>query len=135
MKTTQIIAIVFLAVAIGVIISMVYSTDPYSNFAHAQKGAGREVQIIGEWIETKPIEEKIVNNTLMFTFYMTDSHGGQEKVTYFGPKPMDFEKLDNVVVIGKYVENTFVASRLLLKCPSKYQEQGPGQQTADNPQY
>jgi len=133
MKPTQIIALIFLAIAIGAIVSIVYSTDPYADFAKARKKAGQEVQIIGELILDKPIEENIINNVLTFTFHMTDGHGGQAKVTYFGPRPMDFEKLDNVVVIGKYVENTFVATQLLLKCPSKYREDSLTQQTAQYP--
>jgi len=108
---------------------MVYNTNPYSSFAKASKMEGREVQIIGELIVDKPIEENIENNALVFTFYMTDGHGGQSQVTYFGPRPNDFEKLENVVIVGKYINGTFLATRLLLKCPSKYREDALEQQT------
>jgi cytochrome c-type biogenesis protein CcmE len=37
--------------------------------------------------------------------------------------PPDFTRSEKVVVIGTYVENDFRASKILLKCPSKYQDE------------
>jgi cytochrome c-type biogenesis protein CcmE len=37
--------------------------------------------------------------------------------------PPDFTRSEKVVVIGSYREGTFVATKILLKCPSKYQDQ------------
>jgi cytochrome c-type biogenesis protein CcmE len=51
---------------------------------------------------------------------MFDSDGVESKVLYFGGKPQDFEKLDQIVLVGSYNHDNFVASQLLLKCPSKY---------------
>jgi cytochrome c-type biogenesis protein CcmE len=53
---------------------------------------------------------------------MTDQKGAERMVTYKGAKPQDFEKSEQVVVIGKIVDDKFEASSLLLKCPSKYNE-------------
>jgi cytochrome c-type biogenesis protein CcmE len=36
--------------------------------------------------------------------------------------PADFTKSEQVVIIGAYQNETFVADKILLKCPSKYQE-------------
>lgn len=120
MKKTHIIALVFIVIAIGAIISTVYNADTYASFEEARKHPGREFHIIGELIKDKPIEEKIVRNTLLMTFHMTDNQGGESQVTYLGAKPQDFEKSDQVVLIGAFKEDAFVASSLLLKCPSKY---------------
>lgn len=120
MKRMQIIGLLFIVVAIGIIISTVYNIDPYSGFEEARKKQGTEVQIIGYLIKDKPIIEKVEDQTLMLTFYMSDDRGGQSQVTYFGPKPQDFEKSEQVVLIGQYYEGKFIASSLLLKCPSKY---------------
>jgi cytochrome c-type biogenesis protein CcmE len=120
MKKTHIIAILFIVVAIGAIISTVYNIDTYSGFSEAMEQPGREFHIIGQLNKMKPIEQKLQDNSLIMTFYMTDNQGYESQVVYFGSKPQDFEKSDQVVLIGKYVDDTFVASSLLLKCPSKY---------------
>lgn len=120
MKKTHIAGLIFIVIAIGAIISTFYSADTYASFEKAMNYPGREFRIIGDLIKDKPIVEKVEGKTLMLTFYMTDNQGGQSKVTYFGPRPQDFEKSDQVVLIGRFNEDMFVASSLLLKCPSKY---------------
>ena len=120
MKKTHIIGLVFIVIAIGAIISTVYNADTYASFEQARRHPGREFHIIGELIKDKPIEEKIISNTLLMTFYMTDNQGGESQVTYYGAKPQDFEKSDQVVLIGSFEGDRFIASSLLLKCPSKY---------------
>ena len=42
---------------------------------------------------------------------------------YNEPMPPDFTRSENVVVVGGYQDDNFVANKILLKCPSKYQEQ------------
>jgi cytochrome c-type biogenesis protein CcmE len=37
--------------------------------------------------------------------------------------PPDFTRSEKVVVVGSYHGDTFNASRIILKCPSKYQEE------------
>lgn len=120
MKRSRIIALVFIVVAIGAIVSTVYNAGTYSSFEEARLHPGREVHIIGELVREKPIEETLVENTLVLRFHMRDSFGIESEVTYFGAKPQDFEKSDQVVLIGSYMEEVFIASSLLLKCPSKY---------------
>lgn len=120
MKKSQILVLIFVVVAIGAIISLVYNADTYSSFSEARMHPGREVHIIGDLLRDFPIEEKVVNNTLMLTFHMQDKDGESAEVIYFGNKPQDFEQSDEVVLIGRYEGDQFVASSLLLKCPSKY---------------
>ena len=47
------------------------------------------------------------------------------QVIYAKPRPANFEKAISIVAIGRYDEakNVFVADDMLVKCPSKYQEQ------------
>ena len=59
----------------------------------------------------------------MFSFYMFDEQGVERKVIYFNAKPQDFEKSEKVVIIGSMKGDTFVAKSLLLKCPSKYNDE------------
>ena len=38
-------------------------------------------------------------------------------------KPQDFEKSEQIVVTGKMAGDEFMASDVLLKCPSKYKDE------------
>ncbi len=120
MKKTHIIALVFVVMALGAIISTVYNADTYSSFSEARAQAGRDHHIIGTLVRDKNIEETVDDGRLVMRFYMTDSKGEESLVTYYGSKPQDFEKSDQVVLIGRYEGSAFIASSLLLKCPSKY---------------
>jgi cytochrome c-type biogenesis protein CcmE len=46
-------------------------------------------------------------------------------VIYHDAKPQDFEKSEKVVIIGSMKNGQFEAKSLLLKCPSKYNDQKP----------
>jgi cytochrome c-type biogenesis protein CcmE len=131
MKKTHIAALVFIVIAIAAIITTVYDADTYASFAEAREQPGRQFHIIGELNPEKPVEERIEQNTLTFSFYMFDRNGEESKVIYFGGKPQDFEKLDQIVLVGSYNHDNFVASQLLLKCPSKYN----ANEFADNAEY
>jgi cytochrome c-type biogenesis protein CcmE len=121
MKTSHIIIIVVLIAAIGIIISTVYKADTYSNFKEAALHPEKELQIIGSSVKDKPVVFDTIAGT-HFSFYMKDDKGNISKVVYNGAKPQDFEKLEQVVVIGKWEDSLFRASSLLLKCPSKYND-------------
>jgi cytochrome c-type biogenesis protein CcmE len=54
---------------------------------------------------------------------MVDNHGTELKVVYKGAIPNNFESSTSVVVTGKFQNGIFVASDILTKCPSKYEEQ------------
>ena len=48
--------------------------------------------------------------------------GKIESVFYGEPMPPDFLLSEQIVVIGSYNEESFIANEILLKCPSKYTE-------------
>ena len=120
MKTFHIVLIVIIVMAIGVIISTFTDTSTYTNFKEAGRYPGKEYHIIGKLIKDKPIVYDSKMNANQFSFFMLDDKGNEKQVIYAGSKPQDFEKSEQVVVMGKMVGETFMASSLLLKCPSKY---------------
>jgi cytochrome c-type biogenesis protein CcmE len=124
MKISQITILIFLVIALAVIISMVYQADTYSSFEIAKNNPGKEFHIIGVLNTEMPVKEIVTGNTLLLTFHMIDDKGFEAKVHHLGPKPIDFEKSDQIVLIGKFQEDVFVATSLLLKCPSKYKTEG-----------
>ena len=62
-------------------------------------------------------------NKLSFSFLLIDNNGKEELVHYQEPMPNDFLRSEQVVVIGGYLDGNFIADKILMKCPSKYQEQ------------
>jgi cytochrome c-type biogenesis protein CcmE len=123
MKKTHIFILVFVVAAIGVIISLFANTSTYTDFSAAIDNPGKEFHIIGKLVKDKPIVYDTKTDANKFTFFMTDQKGVEKLVTYKGAKPQDFEKSEQVVVIGKIENNEFLASSLLLKCPSKYNDE------------
>jgi cytochrome c-type biogenesis protein CcmE len=63
-----------------------------------------------------------------FTFMLQDEDGELVKVISDDPRPANFEQAISIVAIGRYdqAEQAFLADDLLVKCPSKYQEQLSG---------
>ncbi len=132
MKKTHIFGIVVIAVAIGVIISTAGDASSYVTFTQAeqmaQSGKDTKVHVVGEL--TKNPVGQIVGleyqpqlDPNYFAFTLVDEEGRQQKVVYRNPMPQDFERSEKVVVIGGYQSaDLFVADKILMKCPSKYQE-------------
>jgi len=59
-------------------------------------------------------------NPNQFSIYVKDEKNVERLVVVNKAVPRDIEKSEKVVVTGKMSGNTFVASDILLKCPSKY---------------
>jgi cytochrome c-type biogenesis protein CcmE len=56
-------------------------------------------------------------------FIVQDSLGRENEVIYAAPKPQDFEKSEKIVLVGSMkADKIFYCDKILLKCPSKYQE-------------
>ncbi|PZR40467.1 MAG: cytochrome C biogenesis protein [Azospira oryzae] len=130
MKISHIIAILVIAVAIAIVISTASDTSSYVSFDQAYQMAQVDnkssVHVVGEL--KKDAQGHIIGleesaDHLAFTFLLIDENKKEQKVYYNEPMPADFTKSEKVVVIGKYKSGNFVASKILLKCPSKYQEQ------------
>jgi cytochrome c-type biogenesis protein CcmE len=60
---------------------------------------------------------------LSFSFILVDDDKKEQQVIYNEPMPPDFLRSEKVVVIGGYQNDHFIAKKILLKCPSKYQDQ------------
>lgn len=119
MKKIHIIGIVLIAISVGVILSTIADSSTYTDFGTAIENPGSEYQIVGV---LNPEKEMSYNPEVSpyFTFYLVDKNGRQEEVSFKGSKPQDFERSDQVVITGQYLEGKFVASKILMKCPSKY---------------
>lgn len=95
------------------------SISTYVGFAQAA-GTDKTCHVVGAWDKSQPTEFSM--DTKTFSFLMADEHGVSRKVIYSKPKPSNFDEADKIVVIGKMQGETFYASDMLLKCPSKYND-------------
>jgi cytochrome c-type biogenesis protein CcmE len=125
MKKTHIIGIVIIAVAIGAILTALNNTSTYASFAEASQSPGNEYHVVGKLNKTKETIYDPKVNANLFTFYMVDNKGTERKVVLHKNKPQDFERSEQIVLIGKIEGEEFQASDILMKCPSKYNDGKP----------
>ncbi|MEI9919594.1 MAG: cytochrome c maturation protein CcmE [Bacteroidota bacterium] len=127
MKKTYIVAFVVIAAAIGIIVMSAGESSTYVTFDQAfqmaSTGSSRSIHVVGEL--KKDASGEIVgihpgHDKVSFSFLLIDANGKEQEVVYNEPMPADFTRSEKVVVIGSYHNNTFVADKILLKCPSKY---------------
>lgn len=120
MKTTHIILLVALAVfAVALGVNFSSNASIYTDFATA-KASNKQVHIVGAWVNRDQAQYDPSRD--LFTFYMQDTLQAVEQVHYYDPKPSNFENAEKVVVIGGYEGEQFVADQIVMKCPSKYEE-------------
>ena len=113
------IAIILLAMVTGYF-GLRSAFRPYTTSVSEAVGSGRSVQLAGFLGSTGEYDAK--GN---FTFNLQDGTGKLVKVIYPKPRPANFEQAVSVVAIGHYDagQQAFLAEDMLVKCPSKYQEQ------------
>jgi len=131
MKKTHIIIIVVIAVSIGAIIALLLpGGSTYADFKQAASNPDTEFHVVGKRDKEKPTEYNPAVNTDEFTFYLVDNNGEERKVVLHKNKPQDFERAEQIVIIGKMQGGDFHAKDILMKCPSKYNGEKP-EATAD----
>lgn len=122
MKKGHIVAFVIIAVAIGMIISTFLDSSTYATFGEAMEQPGKEFHVSGTLNLNKDMVYNPEQNANLFSFYLVDSEGLEKKVMFNGSKPQDFERSESVVITGKMKGDAFLADKILMKCPSKYND-------------
>jgi len=125
MKKLYIVAIVVVGVAIAVIMMSLKNTATYSDFTESASDPEREFHIVGKLDKTQAQVYEPQINPDEFSFFLTDNKGTTKQVVLHKSKPQDFDKSEQIVLIGKMQNDTFHASDILLKCPSKYNDATP----------
>jgi cytochrome c-type biogenesis protein CcmE len=125
MKKIHILGILVIAVAIGVIFVSLKNTSSYANFTEAMANPDTEYHVVGKLDKSiAPVYEPRINPDA-FYFTMTDNNGVSKAVVLHKSKPQDFEKSEQIVLIGKMQGEAFHANDILMKCPSKYNDTKP----------
>lgn len=122
MKKTHIIALVFIAASIAVLISFMGDVTTYDTVASAKEKPGKFVHLIAKLDKTQPMEYDPVKNPNYLSFTAIDTLGNAIKVVYHSNKPTDMEKSERLVLKGKVQDDHFECKDILMKCPSKYKD-------------
>jgi cytochrome c-type biogenesis protein CcmE len=120
MKKSHIIAIIIIAVAIGAILSTLADSSTYASFSIASGHPSKTYHVVGKLNKEMPQEYNPQQDADLFSFFLVDNEGVEKKVLLHKARPQDFDKSEQIVVIGKMKEENFVATDILMKCPSKY---------------
>ncbi|MCS6974589.1 MAG: cytochrome c maturation protein CcmE [Cyclobacteriaceae bacterium] len=129
MKKSHIFLLIVLASAVAILITTSREASTYVTFTEAyqmaSQGNTRSIHVVGELKKNEQGEVVGIEpgaDKVSFSFIMVDDNGREQTVFYNQPMPQDFMRSEKVVVIGRYKGNIFYAEKILLKCPSKYQE-------------
>ncbi len=88
-------------------------------YAKGEAIENRTVRIAGE-VDAETIEFN--NRDLILNFDVTSETGARMPVVFNGPKPDQMRQGAEAILEGKYDGEVFMAQSLLLKCPSRYDE-------------
>jgi cytochrome c-type biogenesis protein CcmE len=120
MKKLHIVGIIVIAVAIAVIFVSLRDNASYADFKEAMANPNTEYHVVGKLNKEVPVEYDPRVNADECSFYMKDNNGVEEKVVLHKSVPQDFQKSEQIVLIGKMQGGAFHANDILMKCPSKY---------------
>jgi cytochrome c-type biogenesis protein CcmE len=130
MKNSAALSVVFIGIVLIIIVTTYGDASTYVSFIEAKelysRGNMSKIHVVGKLNrDDKDNIKGIVKSPdmLSFSFEMVDEKGLKENVFYGEPMPPDFLMSEQVVVIGSYNNNKFIADEILLKCPSKYTEE------------
>jgi len=111
-------------VALGVVMTMFLTqASPYVNVEQAKSMKGNNLHLAGV-IVPGTITTTVMDGSTT-RFILKDDYGQTVPVVYKGPAPANLRTADRAVAIGGMGTTEFEARDLLLKCPSRYEGDGP----------
>ena len=124
MKRSHILGLLVIAGLVGALVVTIYDASAYATFEMAYKQQPETVTVVGTLDLDEPITYDPTTSILHFT--AVDKEGKRSKVLYNQPKPLDFERSEEITMTGHATDSLFIATEILMKCPSKYtNSEGP----------
>lgn len=117
--------LLLIAIVIVLIIQATVSTGAYymtvSELNNAGPGiVGERVRVSGNVVDGS---EDWNAQEITLRFAINEENGAQLPIVFFGPRPDNFQRAASAIVEGQLLpDGTFQADSLLLKCPSRYEE-------------
>jgi cytochrome c-type biogenesis protein CcmE len=133
MKKSNIVLLVLIAAVSAILISSGVSFVSSTTFEGAVHNAGINVRITGVIDKSHKIEYDPIKDANLNTFFLVDSTGHSEKVFlhYEKGEVKGLEFSEKITLFGNYNESgEFHANDILMKCPSKYNDQKHPLETA-----
>lgn len=119
MKKGPLLTAIFTIVALtAVVTAFVTQASPYVTIAQAKQSTDMQLHVAGDVIPDT-LHNDPVNHVL--TFRMKDQNGDQITVEHSGEVPAELDEVKKVVAIGGVEGGKFMSTKLLVKCPSKYE--------------
>lgn len=122
MKKIHVISIVMIVIAVVLLTNAAGDMSTYASFQEAESSQQR-VKIAGELAKDKEMEYRPEVDPNYFSFFIRDMNGEERKVVLLAAKPQDFELSEQIVLTGQMDGEIFVATDMLMKCPSKYKDE------------
>ena len=117
MKPGSIVALALTVVGLcAVVFAFVKNSSPYVTIAQARESGQSSVHLAGDIDKSS-----LVVGVDTTSFRLTDETGTTTLVVYEGGPPANMGDATKVVAIGSMQGDHFLAHKLLLKCPSKYE--------------
>ncbi len=118
MKVGAILSVAVAAVAVGAaMVAFLLNASPYVTIAEAKRLDGSNLHVAAEI--DKSTLRAVTGKEVRFTVF--EEGGDRLNVVYDGPPPSNMGEAAQVVVIGGMRNGEFHATKMLLKCPTKYQ--------------
>lgn len=123
MKRSHIILLVVMGAAVLTIVTAMGGSSEYVTFEVARQYPDKKFHVVGEWVQDKGFVYDPLTDPNRFYFHLRDSVGQVMPVVLADAKPQDFEHSEKVVLIGSMANDHFAADKILMKCPSKYDDE------------
>lgn len=131
MKKTHVVLVIVVGILIAAVIGVFNATTTSVGFDEAFEKAGTEFKVSGTLDATQPIIYDPEVDHALTVFHMTDKFGKTQKVNLRKPRPQGIERSESIDLYGKVIDGEFYADEMLMKCPSKYNENNHIIETAD----
>jgi cytochrome c-type biogenesis protein CcmE len=119
MKKGPIFTAIFTVIALcAVVTAFVTQASPYVTIAQAKQSSDMQLHLAGD-----VVPDSLHNDPMkhLLTFKIKDQKGEEILVQHNGEVPAELDQVKKVVAIGGVKDGQFVSTKLLVKCPSKYE--------------
>ncbi len=131
MKKTHIVLIILIAVAVGALIGTYTSSSESVGFTEAFANPGTEYKVSGQLDRSQPVIYDPQTNVELTTFHLVDKNNTIREVKLRKAKPTGLEQSESIDLYGRVENGEFIATEMLMKCPSKYNENNHSLETAE----
>jgi len=123
MSRLNIVVILMVAVLLGTLFSVFTTNSESVVFARAFAEPGIEFKVSGTLDSEHPVVYDPLQDVAETRFHMRDKDGEVQEVLLRKAKPTGLEQSESIDLYGKVVDGEFIATDMLMKCPSKYNEE------------